>query len=325
MTEWNRVFWLVFIVLGAIVIAGSMVHILYLDLIFGLLVIGVGVAKLAEEITDRRLQKKHAAMNESIGYLTRQVDSTTGTAERLKDTSDSRFFKIHNRLNEIDETMDDKYDDAVRKVITLENRLNEHSKMMLELAKRQEAIKGRQDMVGERLRHLPRMQPKPVYRPVIVHAPAPRPQTIFVPRAATVPEKRIMRFELPRIAPKRIFKLKPKARKVRRKAARQAPTIINIAAPKPQVIKKIIKVRPKPKPKIKRKVVKRRPRRRIVTSGRTIINIQAPKPQIIRKVVRVKAKPKPAKKARPAARPAKRLKRKAPKKVKAKNIAINIS
>ncbi len=256
MTEWNKAFWAIFIILGAIIIAGSMVHILYLDLLFGLLVIGVGAAKLAEEITDRRLQRKHAAMNESINYLTRQVDSTTGTAERLKDMSESRFFKIDRRLNDIGGKMEDKYEGAVKKVISLENRLNEHSKLMLELAKRQEIIKDKQEAVGEKLRHaiergalghamrqgshehMPRAQQKPS----VIRVPEQKPQTIFVPSAATAPEKRIMRFELPRIAPRTPAKAVPK------KSGRP-----------------------------KRKSAKAKSGRMIVTAGKTIINIQAPK------------------------------------------------
>jgi len=313
----------VFIILGAIIIAGSMVHLIYLDLILGLLVVGVGAAKLAEEITDRRLARKHAAMNESISYLTRQVDSTTGTAERLRDASESRFFRINNTLKDIDERLEDKYDDAVKKVISLENRLNEHSKLMLELAKRQEAIKERQDamkerqdIVSDRLRRLPRaqpgLQPKPVAKPTIIRVPEPKPATILVPRMATVPEKKIMRFELPRIAPRvparAGAKLRPKKSKrpaLKRKAKRRVraktrmvvpgKTIINIAAPKPQVIrktkiiKKIVRVKPK-KAKPKKARPKKRPIRagRTITAGRTIININAPRTQVTRKVVRGK-------------------------------------
>jgi hypothetical protein len=172
---------------------------------------------------------------------------------------------------------------------------------MLELAKRQEAIKGRQEAtankvatllplrrqqeaVSERLRHLPRASSRPV---VVSSAPA-TPQAIFVPRAAVAPEKRIMRFELPKIAPRRILNVKRHVRRKKAKpgraasAARQAPTIINIAAPKPQVINKIIRVKERVRPKKKSAP---KTGRRIVTSGRTIININAPKSRVARKVV----------------------------------------
>ncbi len=210
MTQWNKAFWAIFVMLGAIIIAGSIVHILFLDIIFGLLVIGVGVAKLAEEISSRRLQRKHAVMNESINYLTRQVDSTTGTTERLKDASESRFFKIDRRLSDIGGRMENRYDDAVKKVISLENRLNEHSKLMLELAKRQEIIKQKQEVAAEMLRRLPAVQ----HKPVATKAPEQKPRPIFVPAAARNTERKIMRFGLPRIAPR--VKAKPRRRPSKR-------------------------------------------------------------------------------------------------------------
>jgi len=37
--------------------------------------------------------------------------------------------------------MDSNYDDLAKKAITLENRINEHSKFMLEIAKRQDALR----------------------------------------------------------------------------------------------------------------------------------------------------------------------------------------
>ncbi len=228
MTHWNRVFWAVFIVLGAIIIAGSIVHILFLDVIFGLLVIGVGAAKLGEEITDRRLQRSHSVMNQSISYLTRQVDSASSVTEHIKDNSDSRFFRTDRRFHDMEDKMESDYNSLAKKIISLENRTNEHSKLMLEIAKRQEALKAKQE------------------QPI---AAAPKPQ-IFVPRTSVVPEKRIMRFSLPKIAPKaaavKIKKPKTRGRKTIRAAA--GKTVINISAPMATTAKKV-RVKPTTRPR----------------------------------------------------------------------------
>ena len=254
---------------------------------------GVGAAKLAEEITDRHMQRKHAIMSESINYLTRQIDSTSNTAVQAKDVSDSRFFKIDRKLSEIDQSIEDDYDSLAKKMVSLENRISDHSKLMLEIAKRQEAIK-------EKLSE----------RPVPARI---EPRQITVP--SVVQEKKTFKFELPKIAPKAvIFRPDRKAKKIKVSKPKPASkTIINIAAPKPQVIKKIIKVQAKPK--------KAKKSGRRIVSGSTIINIAAPK-TAVKKVVKVKSA---------ASKPfeVKALKRKAPKKVKtkkaSKNISINIS
>jgi hypothetical protein len=222
MFNWNRVFWVVFVVLGAFIIAGTMVRIIYLDIVMGLLVVGVGAARLAEEITHRKMQHRHRSMHESINYLTSRLDSASGLAERLKENSESRFFKVDNKLRVLSGNMDDKYDAAVKKVIGLENRINDHSKFMLELAKRQESIK-----LGKEISQ----EPLPDLRPIIK-----------VP--SVVHENKIVRFELPRIAPRKSIK------KVRSRSKRGLgnKTIINIQAPRTRVIKKIVKVESK-KPK----------------------------------------------------------------------------
>jgi hypothetical protein len=305
MTNWNRVFWAAFVILGAAVIVGYAARVLYLDVLFGLLVVGIGAAKLAEEIAHRRMHLRERMMHDSIKYLTRQVDSAASTAEHLRGSADSRFFRIDSRLRELGDNLDDKYEDSVKKVVQMENRLNDHTKMMLEIAKRQEAIKERQAEIAERLKHIPRgprvpsaYAPKPFTTSVRIPSTETRP--IHVPSTALVPEKKIMRFELPRIAPRKTkrkarplrlkLRLKPKVR-AKRKARTKPTTIINIQAPKPQVIKKIVRVRAKPrKARAKRKAVRAK---RTVAVGKTVINIAAPKPQVIRKVVRVKAKPKP--------------------------------
>jgi hypothetical protein len=261
--RWNCLFWLAFVVLGALIIAGSIVRIIYIDLIFGLMVVAVGAAKLGEELTDRKLRRKQSAMHESIQYLTGKVESASSVAENVRDRSDSRFFRIDQKRQEIEEKMESNYRDLVRKSVGIENRVNDLSKMMLEIAKRQEALK----------------------------AKVPAPTQAFFPKPVATQESRIMRFGLPKIAPKK--PVKAPARKKARKA----------------------------------KPVRRKPKRRARTQRTVVENriiIQAPKASVKRFRAGRKRKRKPVAKkkvrAKPKARPAraKALKRKASKKVKAK-------
>jgi len=138
MSGWNAVFWAVFVALSAFVIAGNIVRVVYMDVIFGLLVIGVGAAKLGEEIKSRRIAKNNDAISESINYLTRQMEGSANQDQQVRDSYDSRFFKIDSRMAEMSGKAEARYNDIAKKVLSLENRLNEHSKFMLEIAKRQQ-------------------------------------------------------------------------------------------------------------------------------------------------------------------------------------------
>lgn len=301
MTHWNRLFWAVFILLGIIVIAGAVARILYLDLIFGLFVVGIGAAKLGEEINHRRLQHRHRAMNESISYLTGKVDSAASAAEHAKDSSESRLFHVDRKLSEMSQKAENRFDEAVKKVISLENRLNDQSRLMLELARRQEAMKAAEE---RRAGH--------------AVAQAARPVAAEPPIA---PERRIMRFDLPKIAPRMAKAMKARAkprkkagtRRRRPRAVAVGKTIINIQAPRPQVIKKIVRARPKKRARKKARARPARKKTRIKLGGsstRTTINIIAPRQRAARKAA-VRRPPK-----RKARRAPKALKTRVAKKVR---------
>jgi len=71
------VFWVIFVILAAFIIAGSIVRIIYMDVIFGLLAVGVGAAKLAEEITHRRIERSNSSINETVNYMTKQMEAAS--------------------------------------------------------------------------------------------------------------------------------------------------------------------------------------------------------------------------------------------------------
>jgi len=136
MTQWNRAFWILFAVMGMIVITGFIVRVLYIEIILGFLVIAIGILKLGEELTRKEIQDNHDNFKDNIRYLSHQIDAGNLFARRIKERHEHRFLKLDSRRGEIEDIIDDKYDSLAKKIIHVENKLNTASKAIVEVAKR---------------------------------------------------------------------------------------------------------------------------------------------------------------------------------------------
>ena len=179
MTHWNKAFWLLFILMGALVVAGLIVRVLYLDIVLGIFVIAIGVLKLGEEISSKEIIDRHGDINDNIRYLSHQVDAGNLFARRVKERHEHRFLKLDNRRTDIENIIDEKYDSVAKKVIQLENKLNDITKALIEVSKRHDThakkatdemkkfsrLKERTDRMSEKLRYIrapkPKTKPKP--------------------------------------------------------------------------------------------------------------------------------------------------------------------
>jgi hypothetical protein len=174
MMHWNKAFWLLFVVIGAIVVAGLIVRILYLDLLLGFLVISIGLLKLGEELSSQEIKDKHSDINDNIRYLSHQVDAGNQFARRVKERHEHRFLRLDNRRTDIESIIDDKYDSLAKKFIQLENRANDIAKALVEVSKRHDIhvkkttddlkhvkkLKERTDKMSEKLRYVRAPRPK---------------------------------------------------------------------------------------------------------------------------------------------------------------------
>lgn len=174
MTHWNKAFWLLFVVIGAIVVAGLIVRVLYLDILLGFLVISIGLLKLGEELSSKEIKDKHNDINDNIRYLSHQVDAGNQFARRVKERHEHRFLKLDNRRTDIENIIDEKYDSLAKKLIQLENKSNDISKAIVEVSNRHDIhvkrtnddlkhikkLRERTDKISEKLRYVRAPRPK---------------------------------------------------------------------------------------------------------------------------------------------------------------------
>jgi len=140
MMQLNRIFWAIFTLIGILLIAGFFVKLLYVDLLLGFLVIAVGVVKLSEELSSNEMKGRHSDINESIRYLTHMVDDANRSMERLKEKSDHRFHHFDGKRAEIEQQIEDNYDSLAKKIVQQENKLNDVTKAVVEIARRHDAL-----------------------------------------------------------------------------------------------------------------------------------------------------------------------------------------
>jgi hypothetical protein len=138
MKQWNRAFWILFIITAALVVAAMIVRILYLDIMLGFLVVSIGIIKLSEEFSSREITHSHDDIRDNIRYLSHQVDASHLFSRRVKEKHEHRFLKLDNKRNDIDEKIENNYDSLAKKIIQNENRLNDVTKAVVVVAKSNE-------------------------------------------------------------------------------------------------------------------------------------------------------------------------------------------
>ena len=140
MTHWNRLFWLLFVLMGLLVITASFMRVLFLELMLGFLVIAMGLLKMSEELASREIVTRHGSINESIRYLTHQIDSNSMLTNRLKERHEHRLLHLDTKRADIEKSIEEKYDSLAKKLIQQENKLNDAAKAIVEVAKRHESF-----------------------------------------------------------------------------------------------------------------------------------------------------------------------------------------
>lgn len=125
MDYWNIVFWLLFVIVGGFVITGSFIRVIFIDILFGLFLVIIGVLKLCEDITRRNIDRKHENMNKNMDYLTNRVGMNTTLTKILKEKHNHRFMHMDRKRAEIENAIENNYRELAKKIMHVENKLNE--------------------------------------------------------------------------------------------------------------------------------------------------------------------------------------------------------
>lgn len=130
---WNKFFWILFIMMGVILIIGAALGVLTLvEVLIAFIVIAIGAEKLGEEISDKRLQEEQGKINRDLLFISRWLEDNNVFTRQLKDRHESRLFNLDNKRAEIEKRQELGYRELARKILELENRMNEVSRALLQ-------------------------------------------------------------------------------------------------------------------------------------------------------------------------------------------------
>lgn len=129
---WNKIFWGMFIVIGIgfvfLALYGSL---LFLDLLLGFAIITMGLHKLGEEYSVKTFKKDQVQLSESMGDISKWMQDSNKYLNELKELQAYNIKTLGTREQDIESQMEKNYRNLARKIIELENRLNEISNSFL--------------------------------------------------------------------------------------------------------------------------------------------------------------------------------------------------
>jgi hypothetical protein len=132
--HWDKVFWLLFIIIGAIITTGTLGNLFIFDIILGVAVIIIGVQKLAEEIRSKRLASEQEKISSNAASIFQWLNSSHAYTKKIKTRTDNRFYHMDNKRIKAEKRADEIENDIdilAKKMIELENKLNEIIRVFL--------------------------------------------------------------------------------------------------------------------------------------------------------------------------------------------------
>jgi len=127
----NKVFWLLFIILGAVLVSGIMTSVFYIDILMGLFLVIIGIYKLGEEFITDNIKREQERVSEDIDNVMEWLSHSYEFTKRMKDTHENRLHHLDNKRADMDRRIEKNYREIVRKIIEVENRLNKTSKELI--------------------------------------------------------------------------------------------------------------------------------------------------------------------------------------------------
>ena len=102
--------------------------------------IAIGILKLGEEFGSNEIKDRHENFTDSMRYLNHVVDNTSALHTRTNERHDNRFHRLDVKRADLEKKIGDNYDSLAKKIIQQENKLNDVTKAVVEIAKRHDAL-----------------------------------------------------------------------------------------------------------------------------------------------------------------------------------------
>lgn len=137
---WNRLFWIVFIVLGIFIIVGTIGNIFFVDVMIGLVVVIIGMERLAEEVDKQAIRGEQTRIHQNLDYVSTWLGDSYAFAKSVRTHQDNRLHRFDVKRAEMQHTIEQNHRDLVRKILEVDNnhtrlsrkldRLEQHNKDM---------------------------------------------------------------------------------------------------------------------------------------------------------------------------------------------------
>jgi membrane-associated HD superfamily phosphohydrolase len=125
--HYNRLFWLFFVIAAAIFIYSiifTTISFGYLDIAIGLILVVIGIHRIGEEFSIRRMKDTQNDTSRYVNELLQWAQKSYDYTRSFKEKHEKRLFNLDKRRIALEEQTDEQFRAAVKKVIELENRLS---------------------------------------------------------------------------------------------------------------------------------------------------------------------------------------------------------
>lgn len=132
MKQLDQLFWLLFIVMGIGVVTSTFFESLFIDIVLGIVIITLGINKLAIESSQRKITLSQGTVLRQISQIFDWLEQNHKHSKNLRDKTDFRFDKIHKKHSDIDEAVEDKFNQLSKNMFQIENKLKEISRALVD-------------------------------------------------------------------------------------------------------------------------------------------------------------------------------------------------
>jgi len=133
----NKMFWLLFIIIGAVLISEIVMNIFFIDILLGLFLVIIGLYKLGEEYITGNLKNEQDRVSEDMNNVMEWLSHSYEFTKKLRDRHENRLHHLDGKRADMDKKIEKNYRELVRKIIGVENKLNKTSR---ELAREKNLI-----------------------------------------------------------------------------------------------------------------------------------------------------------------------------------------
>jgi len=127
-THYNKVFWALFLAAVAVLLGGLFGNLPLFDVLLALILIVIALHKVEEDVLHSKIDYEKTYTDANIRRMNHLLGNHHIFTRNLKDVHEYRLHNLDTRRAELDFRLEQNYRELVRKIIEVENKLNDLSK-----------------------------------------------------------------------------------------------------------------------------------------------------------------------------------------------------